>query len=670
MSRLMAMLRGLALIGLKCLLVAALGFPMLDLRADPVRAGGESPDANADLILAEAPSPMLAGAHLQVLRDESGSLKLRDVQSPDWASRFRPAPGNVVNYGFTQTAYWYRMHLHNPGPIENWVLEIGYPMLDYIDIYLDRGAAGSSIILTGDMRHTPAGVLLAHQTIAVPVDIPGGTGVTLYLRVQTSGSHQVSPAIWTARAFHEKAERENIGSGVFYGVLLIMAIYNLGIYFWIRVRAYLYYVLYMITQLLTAITYGGHTREFANDWFEQAPAWINVSVPLFLSLMLLCGALFGREFLQTRELMPRVHRFVTVLIGVLIMCALLTPILDVITVLRVSTAAGATSLATLLIVSVVLAWRGSRPARFYMIAGAAFIVVNVTGSLMAFGLLPAWFTPLTAAQFALILDAGLLALALADRINTERIEKMRAQREVLATRERALLDSHRVERLRNFLPRQVAELVVAETAEDLLAPKRRRVTVCVIDLRGFTPFAETAEPEDVMSLLGEFYSTMGGIVEDHGGTVEHFAGDSMMIFFNAPIEMANPQLQATIAAIEMQRAFEKLCAEWSCRGYVLGMGVGIDYGYATIGAIGFLGRSQYSAIGTVSNMASRLCNLAKHGEILITEKLFLAIAPSIEVEPLGEQSIRGFNNPIMVMRVRREGRDGAKLSIAPSSLHG
>jgi adenylate cyclase len=233
--------------------------------------------------------------------------------------------------------------------------------------------------------------------------------------------------------------------------------------------------------------------------------------------------------------------------------------------------------------------------------------------------------------------ATLLSLALADRIKIERNEAQTAQ--------------EHARRLKSFLPQKVADLITVGKGADLLVPKRRQVTICEIDLRDFTPFTAAAEPEEVMMVLQEFYSTMGDIIEQFGGTVEHFAGDSILIFFNAPLEMENPEIQAVSAARAMRSAFKPLSDQWARKGYKLGMGIGIAHGYATIGAIGFSGRSQYAAIGAVTNLAARLCSLAKHDEILTTEHVVTANQCLADAEFMGEKNIKGFDRPVAVMRL-------------------
>jgi adenylate cyclase len=206
----------------------------------------------------------------------------------------------------------------------------------------------------------------------------------------------------------------------------------------------------------------------------------------------------------------------------------------------------------------------------------------------------------------------------------------------------------RLDQIKSFLPQHVAE-VVAEGNQHLLEPQRRNITVAAIDLRGFTAFSDTAEPEEIMGVLSEYYSTMGEITECHGGAVEAFAGDGMVIFFNAPLEIENHELCAVRAALEMQDAFKTLQASWTKQGHQLGFGIGISNGYATIGAVGFAGRWQYAAIGSVTNLSARLCSDAKDGEILLTSRVHLPIETQLEVEQLGEKTYKGFHKPIPVM---------------------
>jgi class 3 adenylate cyclase len=209
----------------------------------------------------------------------------------------------------------------------------------------------------------------------------------------------------------------------------------------------------------------------------------------------------------------------------------------------------------------------------------------------------------------------------------------------------------RIGRLRRFLPPQVADLIVASGTEKQLESHRREITALFCDLRGFTGFSESADPEDVMALLREYHSAIGKIIYKHGGTLERFAGDGVMVIFNDPVPLPNPALVAVMMALEMRSAIGALVQKWRRLGHELGFGIGISHGYATLGTIGFEGRFDYAAIGTVSNVASRLCDEAQPGQILISPRVLLAVENTVTIEPAGELTLKGIRRPIAVYNV-------------------
>jgi adenylate cyclase len=211
----------------------------------------------------------------------------------------------------------------------------------------------------------------------------------------------------------------------------------------------------------------------------------------------------------------------------------------------------------------------------------------------------------------------------------------------------------RLERLKRFFSPQLAELILSGGTEDPLKTHRREITVVFLDLRGFTAFAETAEPEDVMAVLHEYHAEMGKLVLQHEGTLERFTGDGMMIFFNDPLPVPNPAEQAVKMAAAMRHQVEELMVKWRKLDYELDFGVGIAQGYATIGAIGFEGRVDYGAIGTVTNLASRLCGEAKPGQILIPQRLLGSVESLAEAESVGELHLKGFHRPVSAYNILR-----------------
>jgi class 3 adenylate cyclase len=209
----------------------------------------------------------------------------------------------------------------------------------------------------------------------------------------------------------------------------------------------------------------------------------------------------------------------------------------------------------------------------------------------------------------------------------------------------------RMGRLRRFLPAQVADLIVASGAEKQLESHRREITALFCDLRGFTGFSESSDPEDVMALLREYHAAIGGIISKYGGTLERYAGDGVMVVFNDPIPVDNPALQAVSMAIEMRGAIGALVEKWRKLGHDIGFGIGIAHGFATLGTIGFEGRFDYAAIGTVSNVASRLCDEAKPGQILISPRVLMAVENDVAVEPVGDFALKGIRRPLAAYNV-------------------
>jgi class 3 adenylate cyclase len=209
----------------------------------------------------------------------------------------------------------------------------------------------------------------------------------------------------------------------------------------------------------------------------------------------------------------------------------------------------------------------------------------------------------------------------------------------------------RMSRLRRFLPPQVADLIVASGTEKQLESHRREITALFCDLRGFTGFSESSDPEDVIALLRDYHAAIGQIIVKYSGTLERFAGDGVMVIFNDPVPVENPALQAVLMALDMRTAIGAMIEKWRDLGHDLGFGIGIAHGFATLGTIGFEGRFDYAAIGTVSNVASRLCDEAKPGQILVSPRVRSAVDKAVMVEPVGEFTLKGIRRPMMTYNV-------------------
>ncbi len=207
--------------------------------------------------------------------------------------------------------------------------------------------------------------------------------------------------------------------------------------------------------------------------------------------------------------------------------------------------------------------------------------------------------------------------------------------------------------LSRFVSPQVARLTSSEDGERLLAGHRAYISCLFSDLRGFTAFAETAAPEELFDVLREYHGVLGELIPAYQGTLEHFAGDGVMVFFNDPLPVENHELQAIRLALAAQDGFRELADAWQRRGIELGLGIGIEAGYATLGRIGFEGRFDYGALGPVTNLASRLSTTASAGQTLIGQRLFAATEEAVETSPVRTLDLKGFGRPVAAYEVRR-----------------
>jgi adenylate cyclase len=215
----------------------------------------------------------------------------------------------------------------------------------------------------------------------------------------------------------------------------------------------------------------------------------------------------------------------------------------------------------------------------------------------------------------------------------------------------------RIGRLRRFLAPQLVEMIVTSGDERIFQSHRREIVVLFCDLRGFTAFAETAEPEDVMAVLRSYHEALGPLVHHHEGTLMRFTGDGLMVFFNDPIPCPDPAARAVRLAVDMRAAAAALTTEWCRQGHEIGFGIGIAQGYATLGRIGFNDQIDYTAMGTVTNLAARLCDVAQDGQILVSQRVAASIEDVATLSPLGEVSLKGLTRPGAVYAVAalREG---------------
>jgi len=247
-----------------------------------------------------------------------------------------------------------------------------------------------------------------------------------------------------------------------------------------------------------------------------------------------------------------------------------------------------------------------------------------------------------------------------DTIENQAAELTRWNHELEQRVQEQVEQLERMNRLRRFLPAQLADLIVSSGDESFLNGHRREITVVSCDLRGFTAFAETAEPEDIWEILGEYHAALGDLVARFEGTLERFSGDGLVVFFNDPIPCDDAPLRSIRMALAMCQRVQELADGWQRRGYELAFGVGIAQGYATLGRIGYAGRFDYAAVGSVTNLAERLCAEATPWQILVTQRVNAAAEDLVVSRLVGELSLRGFSRPVRAFEI--SGLDSAAVT--------
>jgi len=242
--------------------------------------------------------------------------------------------------------------------------------------------------------------------------------------------------------------------------------------------------------------------------------------------------------------------------------------------------------------------------------------------------------------------------AQADKLR-EQTEQLKDWNKSLEARVKTQLgEIERIRKLERFLAPQVAQLIASsDSPEGLLTSQRREVTVVFCDLRGFTAFTEATEPEEAMNVLREYHAALGKLIFKYEGTLDKYAGDGVMILFNAPIQFEDHVKRAVKMAVEMRDTIGPLTERWRNRGHSLGFGIGIALGYATLGQVGFEQRLEYAAIGSVTNLASRLCGEAKPNQIVVSRRVYGMVEPWVEARALDDLQLKGFNHPVLAMEI-------------------
>jgi class 3 adenylate cyclase len=637
------------------LLILALALPWMGLSAEAPVLDLASATARTDL-----------SAHLEFLEDPGGQLTIADVSSPTYAHSM-PAQGQKTadllkklraegkrgfvdnnlrrpNFGFSNSAYWVRLRLKNADSTQSvrsivWLIEVGYPSLDYIHLFVPDQKGGYQKFEGGD-KYPFFQRQFNYRNVAFR--LPDVTGErTIYLRIQTSGTADMPIVLQTYDAFTGRAVNEQYGYGLYFGIMLAMILYNFFIFLSTRDPGYIHYVGFILFNTIFQMNLRGYAFQYL--WPENI-WWAHQSAAFALGLFAAFGIQFTRNFLNTREITPVLDK---VLIGALILelaiagASLLGFSHEVMS--RAMVIGGGAFAILAAIAGYRCFFKGYRPARFFNIAFTIYFAGGVVQVLVRSQIVPFNFFTEQAEQMGFAIQVILLSLGLADRINIMKKEKEDAQAQTLESR-RIMLDS-----FSRFVPRQFLNFLGRESIVDvgLGDAVGRHFTVLFTDIRSFTTISEKMTAEENFKFLNSYLKRMGPLIHKNNGFIDKFIGDAIMALF------PDSPAQALEAAIDMRRElFDYNAMRVQDGRDEISIGIGLHSGNLMLGTVGSDTRLDTTVIGDTVNLASRLESMTKTFKIsiLISNETvnLLPAGHTFKLREIDTVRVKGRSAPVVI----------------------
>ncbi len=590
-----------------------------------------------------------AGKYISFLEDRTGKLTFEDVSGGEREKEFIPSEKDILNFGFSDSAFWVRFGVGlargSRSAERELFMGIEYPQLNHVEIYVDDGA-GAKKMVTGN-RYPFSSYEIPHRYILHRMKVKAGGPVTVYLRIKTEGAINLPVRIWEPLAFLAEIRHEQYFFGIYYGILLVMALFNLFLAVALRSLSYLYYVAYVFFLALFQLSLNGLGAEYL--WPEFTSLSV-VSVSFFGSLLAFFMNLFSRRFLMTRENAPVLDRMI---VGVLVF--FIVPFILSITgpywvAIRLVSLASIVGSVLLLITTVKCFLAGYRAARFYMLSWVFFIIGLIILPVKNFGLLPHNLFTTYSIQIGSAFEVILMALALADRFRITQREKEEVQRDALE-RQRRMTES-----FARFVPKEFLKFLKRESIVDVQLGDQvvQRMAILFSDIRSFTAISETMTPQENIDFINAYLLDVSPVIRAHGGFIDKFIGDAIMALFPERPD------DAAAAALDMRRALGEFNARRAAEGKVpVSIGIGIHYGDLMLGTVGEAGRLDTTVIADAVNIASRLEGLTKKvgADIVISRDVCdnLRDPGCYAIERIGRVRVKGKLKPVEIFRLAGAG---------------
>ena len=590
------------------------------------------------VVLPEAADRVAIGGNLDLLEDPLGELLFERVSAADYAEKFTSASSEKTpNLGFTTSAWWVRLTLTSTAdePVA-WLLEYTNAPADSVTLFHVTADGETHTVKTGDLEPFDTRPV-PHHTYVFPLELAPGERREVYLRVKSEGSVPLNLLAWKPEAFYASAADQAGIEGLYYGVVIILSLFNFLMFLYFRSRTYIWFVAYMAGFAAVQLALSG--VGFRYVWPGLA-AWNAFAMPVTMFGAFAAALMFSAHFLEVQTRSPLWSRVLMGLTGLCVVAMLASNVIPYSLAVRLASVAALAVVFTLMGAGVWV-WRsGYRPARFFLLAWTGFLVGCSLVVLSRFGVLPTSVFFDNSMRIGNVFQILLFSVALTDRISLIRKEREEAQRRRLEEEKRS---AQMAEAFGRYVAPEVAQKVLDDPDAMALGGRLQEVTILMSDLRGFSGLTRVLGPRDMVELLNRYLERMTDVIVAHGGMINEFIGDAILAIFGTPEPGRDDALRAARAAIAMQVALVDLNREQQESGGVhLEMGIGIHTGDAVVGNIGSSKRVKWGVVGDTVNMTARVESLTTGSQVLVSEACLERLADGeVEIGPRRAVQVKG-----------------------------
>ncbi|MFZ5628446.1 MAG: 7TM diverse intracellular signaling domain-containing protein [Spirochaetota bacterium] len=583
------------------------------------------------------------GRNIAYLEDASKDKSIMQVSAPAFQAQFVDSSGDTLNFGQTNHDYWLRITFERrSSETRSRVLEIDQSNIDIVEFYAPDGNGGYTMHAAG-MLYPFWQRPIRNRNFVFAIDLNPGEKKTFYMRARTCGGLIMPFVLWDKEAFNEYNANVQHGLGLYYGIMIVMILYNLFIYFSVRDISYFYYVCYISGLLWLQLVLTGHGFQYLwpNGTWLQRNAYI-----LSSNFMLASVLMFSKRFLNTKELVPWLDKAFKVSIGVLVVLFFSPMVLPPEITTKATLAVTIPPLIMVFAAAVIAFMRKYRPARFFLLAFTVLQIAGIIVVLKFVGVLGSNVLTDYGLYFGSALEVVLLSIALADRINIMKKEKEEAQRKTLEM-QKVLTESYA-----RFVPRDFLANLGKESILDVRLGDQVQKNMAVLfsDIRSFTTMSEAMSPTENFNFINSYLGRMSPIIQRHGGFIDKFIGDAIMALFEKSVA------DAVGAGVEMQRYLKEYNTYRAAKGYqAIEIGVGVHAGSLMLGTIGAEDRLEGTVISDTVNLASRIESLTKiyAARIAVSETTIAEIKPlkQFRFRFLDRVTVKGKSKPVGIYEI-------------------